>query len=70
MAEPTTRDETLSMVVDLIVYGWPKDKQDRPVLRAFFAVERQLRVLDGCIFKGLRAVISAELRGRVVQVAQ
>ena len=56
LAEAKKTDETLSMVVGFVVYGWPKDKPDTPKLRAFFNVQQELSLLDGCIFRGLRAV--------------
>ena len=57
------------MVVDQIIYVWPKDKPETSELRAFYDVQQELSVLEGSIFLRLRAYIPEELRARVVQLA-
>ena len=68
MAGATRRDKTLRMVLDLIIYGWPKCKPDTPEVRSFFDEQLDLTVLHVSIVRVLPAIVSAELHDRVVQV--
>ena len=46
MTESTKRDETLIIVVLLIIYPWPKDKTQNPERLAFYEEEEELTGLE------------------------
>ena len=69
MAEYTKNDDTLQLLQDILLSGWPKSKQDVPVsLHPYFHVRDDFVVADGIILKGSRCVIPEALRPKLLEL--
>ena len=64
--EETSRDETLQMLKDVILQGWPEKRHSLPIsMHAYWNIRDELTVQNGIIFKGLRCVIPSSLRAHI-----
>ena len=67
--EETSKDETLSVLKEVIQKGLPEDKEDVPVqILAYYNVRDELSVQDGLVFRGERLVIPISLRKRMLSL--
>ena len=56
----TSRDETLSLLKEVIASGWPEQKSHLPsVLYPYFPYRDELSSQDGLIFRGERVIKTA-----------
>ena len=63
-------DESLQLLKDAILNGWPEDKSSLPTLvHPYFPYRDELTVQDGLIFRGERVVIPKDLRQRAKEGA-
>ena len=61
--ESTARDESLQLLKDVILNGWPEDRSSLPIqVHPYFPYRDELTVQDGLIFRGERVVIPKDLR--------
>ena len=63
----TAKDKTLSQVLRYTEEGWPT-VQETPALEPFRAKRNELILQSGCLMWGIRVVIPAVLRDRVLEV--
>ena len=64
----TTEDETLQLLVQQIVKGWPDRIQEiHPALKPFWSLREDLYVEDGIVLIGTRVVIPQALRSSVLK---
>ena len=69
VAETTTADDELSMVVKRSINGWiPADRRNR-ILGIYNRLADELSVADGVLFRGDQAVIPTNLPQQVLQLA-
>ena len=62
--EATQQDETMQLLKDVILHGWPESKvKVHTFLTPYFSSKDELSLQDGFIFKGERVVIQESLRG-------
>ena len=68
ISRTTAHDTTLSQVLRYIQDGWPdiSDPSVREIIKPYFDRQHELTVQHGCILWGLRVVIPAGLRGRIL----
>ena len=56
-------DESLQMLKQTIIQGWPKERKNLPIqITPYFSMRDELTVQDGLIFRGQRIVIPLRLR--------
>ena len=61
--EATQQDETMQLLKDVILHGWPESKvKVHTLLTPYFSSKDELSLQDGFIFKGERVVIPESLR--------
>ena len=66
LQKETACDQTLQMLKEVIVHGFPDTKLELPAAsHPYFQLCDKLSVHDGIIFKGLRCVIPQTLRPRI-----
>jgi transposase InsO family protein len=59
----TDEDESLQMLKQTIIQGWPKERKNLPIqITPYFSMRDELTVQDGLIFRGQRIVILLRLR--------
>ena len=59
----TDEDESLQMLKQTIIQGWPKERKNLPIqITPYFSMRDELTVQDGLIFRGQRIVIPLRLR--------
>ncbi|KAK3703506.1 hypothetical protein QZH41_002225 [Actinostola sp. cb2023] len=64
----TDKDETLQLLKDVILRGWPAERKDLPTqITPYFSVRDELVVQDGMIFRGERIVVPYSLRKEMKQ---
>jgi hypothetical protein len=64
----TTEDESLQILKDTILCGWPHKREDTPSLaKPYFDIRDELTVQDGILFRGERAIIPKTLRSDMMQ---
>ena len=62
--EATQQDETMQLLKDVILHGWPESKvKVHTLLTPYFSSKDELSLQDGFIFKGERVIIPESLRG-------
>jgi len=58
----TTEDESLQILKDTILCGWPHKREDTPSLaKPYFDIRDELTVQVGILFRGERAIIPKTL---------
>ena len=63
LREETKSDDTMSILKEVILQGWPVNKSKVPVQVApYFTFRDELTVHDGLVFKGERVVVPVSLR--------
>ena len=69
VAQETTKDQTLSKVLEYSSTGWPGRVREvaDPLLRPFFQLRASLSVLHGCVMYGDRVVIPLALQKRILE---
>ena len=64
----TLEDQNLSLLKQVIMQGWPNDRDEvLEVLRPFFSYRDELTVQDGIIMRGERILIPSSLRKEIKQ---
>jgi hypothetical protein len=64
----TTEDESLQILKDTILCGWPHKHEDTPSLtKPYFDIRDELTVQDGILFRGEQAIIPKTLRSDMMQ---
>ncbi|CAB3988820.1 Hypothetical predicted protein [Paramuricea clavata] len=59
----TDEDESLQMLKQTIIQGWPKERKCLPIqITPYFSMRDDVTVQDGLIFRGQRIVIPLRLR--------
>ena len=59
----TDEDESLQMLKQIIIQGWPQERKNLPIqVTPYFSIRDELTVQDGLIFKGQRIVVPIKLR--------
>lgn len=62
----TEGDEVLQMLRQVILQGWPDDKDNiSPQLMPYFHIRDEMSVQNGLVFKGERVVIPHSMRGQM-----
>ena len=69
LADATNKDQQLKLIQIFILNGWSSKKPMSAELSSFWDVRDELTLVNGCIFRGNRAVIPTELRKRVLELA-
>ena len=64
----TKNDKTLQLVRNSMSNRWPTEKIDE-LIKPFYMVRDELTVISGCVFRGERACVPAELRSDVLKLA-
>lgn len=63
----TEKDETMQMLREIIIHGWPESKDNLPVqLSEYFNLRDEFSVQDGLVFRGERVMIPLSLRKTMV----
>ena len=66
--QETRADETMQVLTQVILQGWPDDKSSVPTLALpFFSQRDELTVQNGLIFRGERVVVPKKLRETMKQ---
>jgi transposase InsO family protein len=66
--ENTQRDPMLKKLCDMIKMGWPKSINDvDPLIKQYWNFREELTILNGVVYKGLKAVIPASLYPSILQ---
>ena len=66
--QETQADETMQVLTQVILQGWPDDKSSVPTLALpFFSQRDELTVQNGLIFRGERVVVPKKLRETEVE---
>ena len=69
LAAETNHDEHLVLVRKYVVDGWPEKKAVPAALQPYYAVRDELSTFaDGCVSRGIRAVIPSSLRARMLEL--
>ncbi|XP_062601076.1 uncharacterized protein K02A2.6-like [Saccostrea cucullata] len=62
------QDESLQVLMDVILHGWPQKREEVPHLaRPYFDFRDELSVQDGILFRGERAIIPEAIRLDMMQ---
>ncbi|KAL3836806.1 hypothetical protein ACJMK2_022219 [Sinanodonta woodiana] len=62
----TAKDTTCQLLIDRIIEGWPKNKNDlKPEVRPYFSIRDTLSFYDGIILKGEAVLIPKAWRGQI-----
>lgn len=69
MKNATLKDESLQVVIDCIIKGWPQQKKrTKAIAQQFWHARDSLSIISDCIFFGDRIVIPKPLREKILQV--
>ena len=64
----TAQDETLQLLMNTILKGWPEDRLKlSPQLTPYYSMRDELSIYDGLVFKGERLVVPQGLRAEIKQ---
>ena len=62
----TAKDETLQLLMDTMLKGWPEDRSKiSPQLTPYYSMRDELSIYDGLVFKGERLVVPQGLRAEI-----
>ena len=68
LRDETAKDQSLQILMQVVLTGWPKHKHLAPLeLQTYFSSRNELSVQDGLLFKGNRVVIPTSLRQSIIQ---
>ena len=65
----TAEDSTLTTIMTYVASGWPSKNAIPASVQPFYKLRDELSVVDGCLMRGERCVIPAQLHNKLISAA-
>ena len=65
----TAEDSTLTTIMKYVASGWPSKNAIPASVQPFYKLRDELSVVDGCLMRGERCVIPAQLHNKLISAA-